>query len=315
MSDPASNLAQISQRLRLAEAAHPDTGVAAGGVRLLAVSKTRSAAEIRALALLGQHAFGENYAQEAIAKQAELADLNLEWHLIGHLQSNKARLAAAAFDWVQSVDRIKLVAELARHRPSERPPLNVLVQVNIDDEASKSGCRPDEVFVLPGVAMFVGRSDEEARERLARVDDHFDIVAALTALSNAFGLDMSVYPLDEPIPDDLPQGFSKMGPSLRQRMIDWGKRDNLTLRQVAIKTAAHGHWQIAGSPKTIADKFEEYFESGAADGFSLLPGVLPSDLDSFVDLVVPELQRRGLFRTQYTGTTFRDNFGLARPAL
>jgi len=146
MSEPASNLAQISQRLRLAEAARPETGV--GGVRLLAVSKTRSAAEIRALALVGQHAFGENYAQEAIAKQADLADLNLEWHLIGHLQSNKARLAAAAFDWVQSVDRIKLVAELARHRPSERPPLNVLVQVNIDDEASKSGCRPDEVFAL-----------------------------------------------------------------------------------------------------------------------------------------------------------------------
>jgi pyridoxal phosphate enzyme (YggS family) len=122
--------------------------VPAGDIRLLAVSKTRTAAEIRALAALGQRAFGENYAQEAIAKQGELADLGLEWHLIGHLQSNKARMAAAAFDWVQSVDRIKLVAELARHRPSDKPPLNVLVQVNIDDEASKSGCRPDEVSAL-----------------------------------------------------------------------------------------------------------------------------------------------------------------------
>jgi len=147
MSDPAGNLAQISRRLQLAEAMRSKTGASAAA-RLLAVSKTRPAAEIRALALLGQHAFGENYAQEAIAKQAELADLPLEWHLIGHLQSNKARIAAAAFEWVQSVDRIKLVAELARHRPSGMKPLNVLVQVNIDDEASKSGCRPDDVFAL-----------------------------------------------------------------------------------------------------------------------------------------------------------------------
>jgi len=217
----------------------------------------------------------------------------------------------------QSSDGMALAAEFADIIFSMQPSLTDAQKYYraVKDSAAAKGRNPDEVFVLPGVAMFVGRSDEEARERLARVDDHFDIVAALTALSNAFGLDMSVYPLDEPIPDDLPQGFSKMGPSLRQRMIDWGKRDNLTLRQVAIKTAAHGHWQIAGSPKTIADKFEEYFTSGAADGFSLLPGVLPSDLDSFVDLVVPELQRRGLFRTHYTGTTFRDNFGLSRPAL
>ncbi|HEV2607024.1 MAG TPA: YggS family pyridoxal phosphate-dependent enzyme [Xanthomonadaceae bacterium] len=148
MNDPASNLAQISQRLRLAEAGRPKTFESAGSIQLLAVSKTRTAAETRALAVLGQHAFGENYAQEAIAKQRELADLDLEWHLIGHLQSNKARVAATAFDWVQSVDRIKLVAELARHRPPDMVPLNVLVQVNIDDEASKSGCRPDDAFAL-----------------------------------------------------------------------------------------------------------------------------------------------------------------------
>lgn len=146
MSDPASNLAHISRRLRLAEAR--SNSLSTGSVRLLAVSKTRPAAEIRALALLGQCAFGESYVQEAIAKQRELADLELEWHLIGHLQSNKARMAAAAFDWVQSVDRVKLVAELARHRPLDLAPLNVLVQVNIDDEASKSGCRPNDAFAI-----------------------------------------------------------------------------------------------------------------------------------------------------------------------
>ncbi|MDL5365043.1 YggS family pyridoxal phosphate-dependent enzyme [Xanthomonas sp. NCPPB 2654] len=116
--------------------------------RLLAVSKTQPAAAIAALAAQGQHAFGENYVQEAAGKIAELKPLALEWHLIGHLQSNKAEQAAALFDWVQTVDRRKLVDALARHRPAQRPPLNVLIQVNIDDETSKHGCAPGEVDAL-----------------------------------------------------------------------------------------------------------------------------------------------------------------------
>ena len=116
--------------------------------RLLAVSKTRTAAEIAELASAGQRAFGENYVQEALPKIEALGALGLEWHLIGHLQSNKARDAARAFDWVQTVDRAKLVAALAAHRPADRGPLNVLVQVNIDDEPGKHGCRPAEAPAL-----------------------------------------------------------------------------------------------------------------------------------------------------------------------
>ena len=116
--------------------------------RLLAVSKTRPAEAIRALAAQGQRAFGENYVQEALRKRAALEDLGLEWHLIGHLQSNKAAEAARAFDWVQSVDRPRLVEALARHRSAGLAPLNVLIQVNIDDEASKHGCRPEAVDAL-----------------------------------------------------------------------------------------------------------------------------------------------------------------------
>jgi hypothetical protein len=117
-------------------------------VRLLAVSKTRPAGAIRALASAGQRAFGENYVQEAATKQAELADLGLEWHLIGHLQSNKCRAAARHFDWVQSVDRPSLVAGLNAARDPARGPLNVLIQVDIDAEESKSGCRPEQVAAL-----------------------------------------------------------------------------------------------------------------------------------------------------------------------
>ncbi len=117
-------------------------------VRLLAVSKTKTASAIRALAASGQHAFGENYVQEAVAKQRELADLALEWHMIGPLQSNKCREVARHFDWLQSLDREKLVGALDRFRPAGAAPLNVLIQVNIDDETSKSGCAPGQVDAL-----------------------------------------------------------------------------------------------------------------------------------------------------------------------
>lgn len=115
---------------------------------LLAVSKRQPASAVAELARAGQRAFGENYVQEAQAKIGELVGMDLEWHLIGHLQSNKADLAARLFDWVQTVDRHRLIGALSRNRPADRPPLNVLIQVNIDDEASKHGCRPEEIDAL-----------------------------------------------------------------------------------------------------------------------------------------------------------------------
>jgi len=146
----ASSLTEPARRLHALHAAL-DAAAARSGVaspRLLAVSKLQTANAIADLAAAGQRAFGENYVQEARTKQAVLNDQTLEWHLIGHLQSNKAAEAASAFDWVQTVDRAKLIALLARHRPAQLPPLNVLIQVNIDDEASKHGCRPDQVATL-----------------------------------------------------------------------------------------------------------------------------------------------------------------------
>lgn len=139
----ASPLPDILSNLHNAAAAagRPDPA-------LLAVSKTRPASAVAALAAAGQRAFGENYVQEAMAKIEQLQALGLQWHLIGHLQSNKAELAARHFQWVQSVDRTKLVQALARHRPADAPPLNVLIQVNIDDESSKHGCAPEAVAAL-----------------------------------------------------------------------------------------------------------------------------------------------------------------------
>jgi pyridoxal phosphate enzyme (YggS family) len=122
-------------------------------IELLAVSKTRDADEVAALAACGQQAFGENYVQEAAGKIETLSALGLRWHLIGHLQSNKSALAATLFDCIESVDRAKLLPLLDAARASSgRPPLDVLLQVNIDDEASKSGCRPGDLPALAEAA-------------------------------------------------------------------------------------------------------------------------------------------------------------------
>jgi pyridoxal phosphate enzyme (YggS family) len=145
-SETACVSARASVLARIAAARQAPT--AARDVRLLAVSKTQPASAVRALHAAGQRAFGENYVKEALAKQAELVDIEVEWHLIGPLQSNKCREVALHFDWLQTLDRAKLVDLLARHRPAGQAPLNVLVQVNIDDEASKAGCTPDDIDAL-----------------------------------------------------------------------------------------------------------------------------------------------------------------------
>ncbi|HEY2394384.1 MAG TPA: YggS family pyridoxal phosphate-dependent enzyme [Rudaea sp.] len=149
MTSSNSSYAAIRQRI---DAAGRNAG---RGASLLAVSKLQPAAAVRALAGLGQRRFGENYVQEALAKQRELADLTLEWHLIGPLQSNKCRDVASHFDWLESLDREKLVAPLSQHRPDGKLPLNVLIQVNVDDETSKSGCAQDDV---PRLAALIAQA-------------------------------------------------------------------------------------------------------------------------------------------------------------
>lgn len=117
-------------------------------IALLAVSKTWPAQAVRDAAAVGQRAFGENYVQEAVDKIAELGELGLEWHFIGPLQSNKTRLVAEHFDWVHSVDRLKIAERLAEQRPASLPPLSVCLQVNISGEAAKSGVRPAEASAV-----------------------------------------------------------------------------------------------------------------------------------------------------------------------
>lgn len=150
----AERLAAVEQRIRAAERRFQRRP---GEVTLLAVSKTKPAAMIAAAAAAGQRRFGENYPQEALRKIAELAELNLEWHLIGPLQSNKTRAVAEHCTWVQSVDRLKIARRLSEQRPAEAGPLNVLLQVNVDQEDSKSGFTLDELAAAAAVVAELPR--------------------------------------------------------------------------------------------------------------------------------------------------------------
>lgn len=166
MTTISANLQAVLARIDEATREH---GRASGSVRLLAVSKTRPAADVRSAALAGQRAFGENYVQEGVAKVVELAasaglgerkENGLEWHFIGPLQSNKTRVVAEHFDWVHSIDRLKIAERLAEQRPLSLPPLSVCLQVNVSGEATKSGVAPDAVAdlarriaALPGLRL------------------------------------------------------------------------------------------------------------------------------------------------------------------
>ena len=145
MSTIANNIAKVATRIREAAQA---VGRDPGTVGLLAVSKTQPAEAIREAHGAGLTHFGENYLQEALEKQARLADLPLAWHFIGPIQSNKTKAIAAHFDWVHSVDRLKIAQRLSEQRPPQLPPLNVCLQVNVSGEASKSGCAPQDVAAL-----------------------------------------------------------------------------------------------------------------------------------------------------------------------
>ena len=149
MSTIAGNIAQVEARIRAAAlAVHRDVT----SIHLLAVSKTKPAAALREAHAAGVRDFGENYLQEARAKQVELADLPLCWHFIGPIQSNKTRDIAEHFAWVHSVDRLKIAQRLSEQRPAELPPLNICIQVNVSGEDSKSGCTPHD---LPALAAAI----------------------------------------------------------------------------------------------------------------------------------------------------------------
>ncbi|APQ13245.1 YggS family pyridoxal phosphate enzyme [Pseudomonas oryzihabitans] len=191
MSTIAENSATVLERIA---AASRTAGRDPATVGLLAVSKTKPAAALREAAAAGLRDFGENYLQEALDKQTKLTDLPLVWHFIGPIQSNKTRAIASHFDWVHSVDRLKIAQRLAEQRPPERGPLNICLQVNVSGEASKSGCHPDE---LPALATAVSQLPNLRLRGLMAIPEPTDdpasqraAFARLRTLSEALNLDL-----------------------------------------------------------------------------------------------------------------------------
>jgi alkanesulfonate monooxygenase len=183
---------------------------------------------------------------------------------------------------------------------------------DVKGRLAKYGRNPDQLKIMPGIFPIIGKTEQEARDKFAQLQDLIHPAVGLGLLSGMIGgFDLSRYPLDGPLPE-LPE--TNAGKSRQKLLIELAQRENLTIRQLYLAIAgARGHRQILGTPVQIADQLEEWFLNDAADGFNIMPPWLPGGLDEFVEWVIPELQRRGLFRTQYEGRTLRENLGLARP--
>ena len=181
---------------------------------------------------------------------------------------------------------------------------------DVKSRMEKAGRDPDQMKILPGCMVMVGDSLDEAKEKRALLDSkvHFD--SAIASLSISLGHDASKFDPDGPLPEIPESNASKSG---RERAIALAKRENLTVRQLAQRLGGYSGLCILGTPERIADEMEEWLETRGSDGFNLMFPYLPEGLDDFVDRVVPVLQRRGLFRTEYEGATLRENLGLRRP--
>lgn len=185
---------------------------------------------------------------------------------------------------------------------------------DVKGRLGKYGRHPDELAILPGISAVVGKTEAEAKEREQELNELIIPEYGLNQLSNMLKVDLFTYPLDGPLPE-LPNVEDINGNKSRFQLVaDLAQRDNLTIRQLIQRLAGgRGHRTFAGTAVQIADELEEWFTQGGSDGFNVMPPYLPAGLEEFAEQVIPELQRRGLFRTQYTGRTLREHYGLNRP--
>src|SRR5580692_2347212 len=181
---------------------------------------------------------------------------------------------------------------------------------DIKGRMEKIGRDRDHLKILPGAFVVVGDSFEEAKEKRAKLDSMVHYDSAIASVSVQLGTDASGFDPDGQLPPIPETNASKSG---RQRLVDAAARDHLTVRQLAQRVGGYGGLSFVGTPKTIADAMEEWLTSRGSDGFNIMFPFLPAGLDDFVDRVVPELQKRGIFRREYEGRTLRENLGLPRP--
>ncbi|ALS23377.1 LLM class flavin-dependent oxidoreductase [Paenibacillus naphthalenovorans] len=188
---------------------------------------------------------------------------------------------------------------------------------DVKSRLAKYGRTADELVILPGLAPIVADTEAEARDIEAELHALVDTKEALRSLSERFTVDLNDYDLDAPVPLDKAKPAEEFN-GIRSRqevIIDAARRENFTIRQLLYRSnGGHGHITFTGSVLQTADLIEKWFRNHAADGFNVLPQLFPTGLETFVDKVIPELQNRGLFRTEYEGTTLRESLGLKRRA-
>jgi FMN-dependent oxidoreductase (nitrilotriacetate monooxygenase family) len=178
---------------------------------------------------------------------------------------------------------------------------------DVKGRMAKYGREPDELKVTPGLFYHIGRTKQEAQDKYQSFLQAVDISGRRVLM----GVDVSQFPLDGPLPD-LPEPLN--GKGRWRQLVGLARRENLTIRELILRfSVVQGHRVLVGTPVDIADAIEDWFLNGAADGFNLKPALLPDSLEDFIHLVVPELQKRGIFRREYEGTTLRDHLGLPRP--
>ena len=188
--------------------------------------------------------------------------------------------------------------------------------LDLKQRAVGYGRDPDTVKVLPGIVPILGGTEAQARALETELNRLIRPEYALPQLAELLGVDISQLHLDHELPADLPGEDQVEGAKSRRTLVvNLGRRERLTVRELIARLGGgRGHFTVAGTAEQIADVITDWYHHGAADGFNIMPPVLPSGLVSFVDTVVPILQERGLFRTGYSGRTLRDNYGLPRPA-
>ncbi|MFC0436978.1 LLM class flavin-dependent oxidoreductase [Kutzneria buriramensis] len=187
---------------------------------------------------------------------------------------------------------------------------------DVKRRAAEAGRDPDTVKILPGIVPVLGETEAQARELEAELDRLIVPKYAVEQLSKQLGVPAERLALDDQLPADLPSEDDIEGMKSRYTLIvELARRERLTVRQLIGRLGGgRGHRTFAGTPVQVADTIQQWFEQGAADGFNIMPAVLPSGLESFVERVLPVLRARGLFRTEYEGSTLREHYGLARPA-
>ncbi|MVA54621.1 LLM class flavin-dependent oxidoreductase [Agrobacterium vitis] len=184
---------------------------------------------------------------------------------------------------------------------------------SLKDRVTGFGRHPDDVAVMPGFLPVIGRTAREAADKLAELDQWTELKSAMPLLEERIGHSLADYDPDGPLPD-LP--ISDQLRSRAELLTALARRESLTIRQLALRVAAgRGHHIVLGTPDDIADRMQQWFETRAADGFNIMPPFFPEGLEDFTRLVVPILQERGLFRTDYSGVTLRDHLGVSRPNL